>query len=651
MKPIKTVSPLIKKIAMAVAILMGIMVLILSTLTVIAYQVDISSLENPLPMPLVIYDRNDVIVAERSTVKFTVVPLASVPELFTTALLAVEDQRFYKHSGIDIRAILRSAWRNMAAGAVVEGGSTLTQQLAKNMFLTSERTYVRKFTEAITALRIEGKYSKDEILELYINQVYFGEGVWGIQDAAQMYFGKNIQDVTLDEAALLAGLLKSPTHYSPFKDIVKSKERRDLVLKLLYDQGRIDKDAYEQAINSKIILRTRDLEAEAVAFPSYVDYVIEEAINQLGLEEEYVLIGGLNIYTNLDPIVQKAIESTYANDALFPASSDKELIQSAAISIEPSTGAIRGLIGQRGKYYYRGFNRATELKRQPGSSLKPLAVYGPALENGYDRNSILMDATTDFNGYIPVNYNGACQGEITVYQALIHSINIPAVALLDEMGIDKGLAFLQKSGIPLNKNDQNLSIALGGMNEGVSPLEMAQAYSLFPNAGVMNTAYTIRKITSKTGELIKEAYIQSTVVMKPENAYAMTEMLVGVVEEGTGKNAALGRPTAGKTGTTQLPSIDTFQGKDGARDAWFIGFTPELVTAVWVGYDTLDASLIMQSTGGNHPAKIFQAIMLKALENTPPTEFLRPKGYKEAPKPDKVKENGNSDEKKKKKKH
>jgi penicillin-binding protein 2A len=646
---VNPLKPFFKKKAIFIAsLLTGILLLIISIFLAFAFQVDISSLEHPLPMPLVIYDKNDVIVSERSTVNFTAVPLAMVPDIFTTSLIAVEDQRFYKHSGIDFRAILRSAWRNLVAGAVVEGGSTLTQQLAKNMFLTSERTYTRKFTEAITAIRIEGKYSKEDILELYINQIYFGEGVWGIQNAAQMYFGKNIQDVTLDEAALLAGLPKSPTHYSPFKNSEKSKERRDLVLKLLYDQGHIKKEEYEQAISREIVLRDRDLAVEVAAFPSYVDYVISEAINDLGLEEEYVLIGGLNIYTNLDPAVQLAMESTYANAALFPESSEKELIQSAAIAIDPSTGGIRGLIGQRGKYYYRGFNRATELKRQPGSSLKPLAVYGPALENGYHRNSVLMDEPTDFNGYIPVNYNGTCQGKLSLYEALIHSINIPAVALLDDIGLKKGFAFLEKAGIPLHKKDQNLSIALGGMTEGVSPLHMAQAFSLFPNGGVMNKAYAIRKITSPAGEIIKEVAVHGTIVMEPQNAYAMTEMLVGVVEEGTGKNAALGRPTGGKTGTTQLPSIDAFSGIDGARDAWFIGFTPELVTAVWVGYDTLDPSLIMQSTGGNHPAKIFQAIMLKALENTSVSAFVKPEGYKDAVKPEK--ENGNPSGGKKKKK-
>jgi penicillin-binding protein 2A len=625
---------------------LGIMLLTLGMMTASAYQLDISSLENPLPMPLVIYDRNDNVVAERSTVKFTAVPLSSVSETFITALIAVEDKRFYEHSGVDIRAIMRSFLGNLKAGSIVGGGSTLTQQLAKNIFLSSERTYTRKFTEAITAIRIDAKYSKDEILELYVNQIYFGEGVWGVQNAAQMYFGKNIQDLTLAESALLAGLPKAPTNYSPYKNMAKSMERRNLVLGLLYDQGLINKTEYEDALSQEIVLRNRDLDGEITSFPSYVDYVIDEAINKLGLNEEYLLIGGLHIYTTLDPVVQNSIENTYADDSLFPESSDKELIQSAAIVIDPSTGAIRGLIGQRGKYYYRGYNRATELKRQPGSSLKPLAVYGPALENGYNRNSTLMDEKTDFDGYTPNNYNGTFQGKVTLYQALIQSLNIPAVALLDKIGIEKGLEFLEKSGIPLNKDDQYLSIALGGMTDGVSPLEMAQAFSLFPNLGTRNEAYAIRKVTTNTGTVLKEVTPKSIVVMKPENAYAMTDILMGVVKEGTGKNAELGRPTAGKTGTTQLPSIDAFKDIDGTRDAWFIGYTPELVTAVWVGYDTLDTSLIMHSTGGNHPAKIFQSIMLKSLKNTSATSFEIPKGYKDA---DKSKKEDKKEEKKKKK--
>ncbi len=638
---------IIKSVLITGGVLAGIVLIVLLVFTVSAFSLDISVLENPLPKPLIVYDKNDVVISERSTVKFAAVPIETIPEVFIDAITSVEDKRFYDHSGVDIRGIIRSLWRNTKAGEIVEGGSTITQQLSKNLFLTTEQTYSRKFKEAITALRIEGKYSKDEILELYLNQIYFGEGVWGIQNAAQMYFGKDIEAVTLEEAALLAALPKAPTIYSPFANYDKAKERRDLILGLLFDEGTIDQNKYDQAIATDIVLRTKELVEASGSYPSYVDHVIDEAINTLGLSEEQVLIGGLNIYTTLDPVVQNAIEATYANDALFPESSADELIQSGAIVLDPSTGAIRGLIGYRGQYYYRGYNRATELIRQPGSSIKPLAVYGPALENGYNKNSELMDEETDFNGYVPNNYDRTYHGKVSLYQALINSYNIPAVAVLNDIGIDKGIAFLESVGIPVHEDDHNLSLALGGMTNGVSPLEMAQAYSIFPNGGVMNTAHSIRKITTNDGNLLAEGIIDSVIVTTPEVAYAMTDMLMGVINEGTGRGAAIGRPVAGKTGTTELPAIDTFEGLSGSRDAWFVGYTPELVTAVWVGYDTLDPSLIMQSSGGSHPASIFQSIMTLSLENIPVSSFEKPKGYKDDPKPDKKDSPGKGKDKKK----
>lgn len=629
MKLLHSKVPIIKGLLIASGLLIGVMIIVFGFLVVSAYDLDITSLENPMPKPLIVYDKNDVVISERSTVKFTVVPIEDIPDIFIEAIISVEDKRFYEHAGIDIRGIMRSFWRNIKAGGIVEGGSTVTQQLSKNLFLTSEKTYTRKFKEVITALRIESKYSKDEILELYLNQIYFGEGVWGIQNAAQMYFGKDIEAVTLEEAALLAALPKAPTTYSPYNNIELARERRDLILRLLYEAGTIDEEAYSQAMATEIVLRIRELVETNEAYPSYVDHVIDEAIHTLGLSEDIVLIGGIHIYTTLDPVVQNAVELTYANDALFPESISDEQVQSAAIVIEPSSGAIRGLIGHRGQYYYRGYNRATELVRQPGSAIKPLAVYGPALDNGYNKKSVLIDEKTDFNGYVPSNYDGVYHGKVTLYQALIKSYNIPAVALLNEIGMDKGVAFLKAVGISVHKDDYNLSLALGGMTEGVSPLEMAQAYSVFPNGGVMNTAYTIRKINKNNGDLLVDGIMESVTVTTPESAYAMTEMLMGVIEEGTGKAAALGRPAAGKTGTTQLPAMDTFEGLVGTRDAWFIGYTPELVTAVWVGYDTLDPKLIMQSVGGSHPAGIFQSIMLISLENMPKSSFEKPKGYKE----------------------
>ncbi|MGB3366882.1 MAG: PBP1A family penicillin-binding protein [Acidaminobacteraceae bacterium] len=641
--------PIIKMLMIFVSICIVIIVITLSVLTISAYKEDLSILSEPLPKALLIMDMDGEVVSEISSSKFTSVELTEIPDILVAAIVAVEDKRFYSHSGVDISGIGRSIFRNIGAGHIVGGGSTITQQLAKNIFLSSDQTYTRKFKEAIIALRIEKRYDKDEILELYLNQIYFGEGKWGVQDAAMVYFGKNIQDINISEAALLAALPKAPTSYSPFKNMEKAIERRNLVLNLLFDQDIISKDELEESVSGDIILGIGEQKSLSGEFPSYVDYVIEEAINKYGFSEEDILKGGLNIYTQMDPVVQKSIEAAYAVDELFPTSSGEEIIQSGSVVIDPKTGGVRGLVGYRGKYYYGGFNRATQLKRQPGSAIKPLVVYAPALESGYKPNSMIEDKKTNFDGYTPTNVDNIYKGSVSLYDALVHSINLPAVFLLNEIGLGTGIEFLEKAGIKLNENDRNLSIALGGFTEGVSPLEMAQAFSIFPNLGSMKKAHVITEITSSDGKVLLEVKEEEVEVMKAENAYTMTKILMGVVEEGTGKNALLNRPTAGKTGTTELPLTDEFKGISGVRDAWFVGYTPELVTAVWVGYDKNNPNFVMQSSGGNHPAKIFNAIMSSALENVKISSFEIPKNYKEEEK-DKSKENKKKDSDKKKKK-
>ncbi|OIJ15519.1 penicillin-binding protein [Anaerobacillus arseniciselenatis] len=628
MNVLNKVRRLVIPILMLVVVLMIGVAITLTKYVTDASKLDLSKLEEPLPKPTVIIDKNSEVVSELSSARFTYVQLSDIPEEVIHAIVAVEDQRFFDHSGVDVRGIARSAWRNYRAGSVVQGGSTITQQLAKNLFLTSDRTYSRKFQEVVTAYRIEREYSKETILELYLNQIYFGEGTWGIQDAANIYFGKDVQDITLTEAALLAALPKAPTHYSPFQNEEKAKQRRDLVLNLLYNQDYLSKSEYEQAINEKVHLRDWELEGLRGKYPSYVDYVIEEAISY-GFSEEEILTGGLNIFTHLDPAVQEAIETAYTTDELFPVNSGDELVQSASVVVDPYSGGVRGLVGYRGNHVYRGFNRATQLERQPGSAIKPLAAFAPALESGISANVQIVDRRLDFNGYSPKNFNDRYQGRVSFYDALVHSINVPAVVLLNEIGISAGFEFLQKSGIPLHQEDRNLSLALGGLTNGVSPLQMAQAFSMFPNLGTVNEAHAIKRVTSSSGEILFEAKREKVQVMKPENAYTMTQIMMGVVEEGTGRNAALNRPTAGKTGTTQLPSTSAFQGVSGARDAWFVGYTPELVTAVWVGYDKLDPNHVMSSTGGNHPAKIFQAIMSEALQNTEVRPFQKPVNYQD----------------------
>ncbi|MDQ0254801.1 penicillin-binding protein 2A [Evansella vedderi] len=598
-----------------------------------AYRIDLSKLEDPVGTPTVIYDRYGDPVSELSSVRFRHVSLSKIPEEIIHSIIAVEDQRFFSHKGIDFRGIARSTWRNLQAGRVVQGGSTITQQLAKNLFLTSDRTYGRKFREVITAFRIEREYSKEKILELYLNHIYFGEGIWGIQNASQMYFGKDVQDITLEEGALLAALPKAPTHYSPFQNEERGKQRRDLVLYLLLEQGYIEENVYTEAISSEIVLRDWEIEEDSLRgrYPSYVDFVIDEAIKIHGLTEERIWAGDLHIYTEMDLTVQNAIQSAFSNGELFPVGAGEEIVQGGTVVLDPYTGGVRGIMGNRSEHVYRGFNRAVQLKRQPGSAIKPLSVFAPALERGYSASSTLVDERMDFGGYSPRNYDNQYRGRVSLYDALIYSINVPAVWLLNEIGVTAGVDFLEKLGIPLQESDRNLSIALGGLTEGTSPLQLAQAYSVFPNLGTMNEAHAITKITNGHGEVLAKGEVQGTQVMDPDNAYRMTQILQGVVQEGTGRNALLNydRPTAGKTGTTQLPSTSAFEGVTGVSDAWFVGYTPELVTAVWVGYDKVTPEYVMQSSGGNHPARIFQAIMSESLEGVPVSDFRLPNGWKE----------------------
>lgn len=595
---------------------------------------DISKLENPLPEPTLIMDRNGKPASQLSSSRIVPVSLDQIPLDLRNAVIAVEDRRFYEHSGIDLWSTARALLRDLKSGEMKEGGSTLTQQLAKNMFLASDKTLSRKLKEAGYALKINTVYSKDEILELYLNSIYFGEGRWGVEGAAQEYFAKPVQELKLEEAALLAGLPKAPTTYSPAKNMQKALERRNLVLSLMKEQNFITEAAYEKAVAQPIVLKQHNEESLKGKYPSYVDYVIQEAADVYGFTEEQVLTNGLRIYTDLDPQVQQAAQDVYASDALFPESKPDQLIQSGAVIIDHKTGGIRALVGTRGPQVYRGFNHATQLKRQPGSSFKPLAVYGPALERGYTPSSSLYDGDLDIAGYRPKDWDGQTRGQVTLREAIMRSWNIPAVWLLNEIGIDAGIDFARRAGIALGPADRSLSIALGGLSEGVSPLQMAQAFGAIANLGVRHQAHAIVKVTTKEGYPLVEAQPQPAAVTKPAIAYSLTLLLQDAVKSGTGQAAALGRPTAGKTGTTQLPDTKEFAdiGANGIKDAWFVGFTPELTAAVWIGYDQTDKNHYL-TTGGAVPAAVFKEIMSRALRDVSASSFSVPDDYVPEPEP------------------
>jgi penicillin-binding protein 2A len=593
-------------------------------------SLDVSKLQSPLAQPTFFYDRNGTKISELSSSKIEPISLDKIPKHTQEAVIAVEDKRFYAHQGVDLWAIFRALARDLQSKDLSEGGSTITQQLAKNLFLPSDKTISRKLKEAGYAIKIELTLSKQEILEAYLNHIYFGEGRWGIQEAARFYFGKTSDKLTLEESAVLAGLLKGPSIYSPLKNKEKALERRNIVLTLMKEQDYISKDEFERASSAPIALRKGALKDLSGNYAAYVDYVIEEAITQYGFTEDQILTGGLQIYTQMDVNVQKAAEEVYHDDKFFPAGKPDQIVQSGIVILDQHTGGIRGLVGYRGEKAFRQFNHASQLKRQPGSAIKPLTVYGPALEIGYRPDSLLYDGPLNINGYSPKDYDYQNRGYVTMQEALENSWNIPAVWLLNEIGIETGRTFAQKAGLPLNEKDKNLSIALGGLSEGVSPLDMAQAYSGFANQGVMHKAHAITKITSPNGYVFVQKQPDSIQLTDSHNAYTMTLLLQNVVKNGTGKNAAFGnRPVAGKTGSVELPPTSEFKGiTKGQKDVWFVGYTPELTAAVWMGYDKTDRTHYLTTSGGAGPAVVFREVLSRSLKNTAIKPFDKPPGYR-----------------------
>lgn len=583
---------------------------------------DISALNDDLAQSTVIYDSNGEVASKISALKNEGVKIEEVPDHVKNAVVAIEDHRFYEHDGVDLVGISRAFVQNVKAGSIVEGGSTITQQLTKNALLSTEKTYKRKLEEFFLAREIEKQYSKDEIMQMYLNRIYFGNGSWGIKRAAMGYFGKDVKDLTISEAAMLAGLIKAPSSLDPYKNYEKAEERRDVVLLMMKTHGFIKEEEYKKAVAEKVALNENGGDPLRGQYPYYLDHVIDEAIKKYGLTQEEILTGGLQIYTELDVTMQSAVEATYAKDEIFPKGTDKQIVQSGAALIDPKTGGIRALVGGRGEHVFRGYNRATQLKAQPGSTMKPLAVFAPAVEDGWEVTVMLKDEELDFKDYKPENYNGKYNGEVPMYEALKDSLNVPAVWLLNEIGIVKGMDSVKKFGIDLDpQQDRNLGLALGGLSTGVSPVTMAEAYSAFANAGERHESHAITKIVDKEGNTIAEYKGEKSQAISKETAEKITTMLLGVVQEGTGKGAQIpGRELAGKTGSTQVP----IEGIKGTKDQWFVGYTPQLVGAVWVGYDKTDKDHYLTTTSSEGAALVFKDFMAEALKNTKAESFNVP---------------------------
>ncbi|SFB94062.1 penicillin-binding protein 2A [Bacillus sp. OV322] len=578
------------------------------------------NLNDKLARPTEIYDGKGVLASRITSNKTEGVPIDKIPESMKNAVISIEDRRFYEHHGIDYQGIMRALLTDIKARGVVEGGSTITQQLVKISLLKPERTFKRKWEEFFLAREVERKYKKSEIMEMYLNQVYFGHGAWGIQKASEIYFGKDPSKLTLSESAALAGMINAPSALDPYKYMDKTIERRNLVLSRMKSNGKLKKGEYSQARNERLKLDGRNLKDPLKGkFPYYVNQVLREAAGKYHLNTDELLRGGYKIFTALDQGMQADAENVYNNELDFLDRSNKGAVQSSAVLMDPKSGGIQALIGGRGEHVFLGYNRASQLRAQPGSAMKPLAVYTPALEEGYEITSELKDEKMKFGNYEPSNLNGQYEGQVPMYEAAMKSLNVPTVWLLNEIGADKGVDALKRFGIPLDKKDKSLALALGGMDKGVSPLDMAEAYSAFANNGTRSDAHTIVKIENSEGKEIAHWTKKKTKVTTKKVAEKITSMLLGVVKYGTGKNAAVpGYEIAGKTGSAQA----VINGRDqGVKDQWFVGYTPKLVGAVWAGTDKTDSSNYLTTHSSEGAAIVFKKIMSKALAKEHPESF------------------------------
>ena len=561
-----------------------------------------------------VYDDHNELIDEFFLEDRKIIKYEDVPKVAIQAFVAAEDARFFHHKGFDMQSISRAFFKNLAAGHIVQGGSTITQQVAKSLFLSSEKSYIRKIREAILAYKIDHYLTKEEILTLYLNHIYLGHGTYGIEAASQGYFGKSARYLTLSEAALLAGLPKAPSNYSPFLYMEKARQRQAYVLERMVEDRYITVQEKNQVLAVPIRLRSiRPKEKVAPYFIEHVRRYIQEKYGSDVLYKE-----GLEVYTTLNIPMQKAARDAVERglqelDAREGYTSGR--VQGALLCMEAKTGAIQAMVGGR-DFGKSEFNRTTQSKRQPGSAFKPF-IYTAAFDKGMTPVTKFVDAPIVYqdsagNAWNPQNFDGKFLGPTTLRYALAHSRNIITIKVLQDLGMDYAIAYAHNMGIssPLGRN---LSLALG--TSVVTLQEMVRAYGVLANQGRKVTPFFIKKIIDRTGHNFEESQIKVEQVIDPRIAFLSTYVMQDVVEVGTGRRVkSIGRPVAAKTGTT-----------DDVRDAWFIGYTPSLVTGVWVGFDQ-ERTLGKQEVGGRAAAPIWLYFMEKAIQGTPVELFPVPEG-------------------------
>ncbi len=560
-----------------------------------------------LPIPTKVYSSDNKVIAKFGLQNRIPVSLQDISQSMKYAILASEDARFYDHGAVDFLGITRALIADIVRKKIVQGGSTITQQLVKNLYLTPRKTITRKVHEIILAYRLEKNMSKNKILELYLNTVYFGAGAWGIESAAKTYFDESAKDLTIAQSALLAGLVKAPSAYNPYKHPKRAKMRMIYVLNRMYENHFITSREYKRAMNSRVTLKKHSSNIFGlIVAPYFTDFVRNWLIRKFG--EDIVYKSGLRVYTTLDSKLQRYAFISVKTGVL-KLKKKYDGLQSALLCMEPKTGYVRAMVGGF-SFQESQFNRALYAKRQPGSSFKPF-IYLTAIKEGYTPTDTIKDSPVVFKfnskEWRPQNYEGTFHGTVSLMYALVHSVNVATINLLNSIGIQNVIKTAHNLGIR-EKIPANLSIALGSIS--VRLIEMVRAYAAFDNYGLLPKPIFITKITDRNGKVIYSNEPQLKRVFEPLDGFILTGMLKNVILYGTGRAArVIKRPLAGKTGTT-----------NDYRDALFIGYSPDLVTGVWVGYDN-NKTIFKGATGARAALPIWITFMSNALKSRPVKTF------------------------------
>jgi len=619
MKPIKRFW---KRYNLTKITIIFVLVAIVSTgsyLFYLAKTANVKVLQSSISAQTVIYDKDNNEAGNLYGQKGTPVKIDQISKNITNAVVATEDRTFYKNHGVNLKRFALAAVTLGRFG----GGSTITQQLAKNAYLTQEQTIDRKAREFFLALEINKHYSKDEILDMYLNNSYFGNGVWGIQDAALKYFGVPASEVTVDEAASLAGMLKGPEIYNPLYEKGKyATDRRNTVLQNMVNAGYLEQSQADTFMKVDLQAQLQDnyqSKSSQYKYPSYYNAVISEAERKYGLTLQEIMNNGYKIYTGMDQNMQSGLQKTYSDPSFFPQASDGTYAQSASVAIDPKTGAVNALVGNvntEGSNSFTDYNYATMSKRSPGSVIKPLIVYAPAIEAGWSIDKTVDDSPADYNGWKPTDFDNQWRGQIPMYAALANSYNIPAINTYQAIGPKVGNALGREFGLDLSSKNDVLPTALGAGVE-TNPWQIAQAYQVFANGGVMNDAHLITKIENAAGQVVKTAKVTKKRVISKDTADKMTQMMLGTYTNGSAWKASPKSYTlAGKTGTNE------------DQDQWVVGYTPDVVMALWVGY--ADGKYKLTGSSEGQTSVIFRQEASYMLPYTKGTAFTVENPYAEA---------------------